>query len=780
MLRTSPGLNSRGQCDERMNAAKRPVLFGLFFVSGFCGLVYQVVWTRLAFASFGIITPVLSVVISVFMLGLAAGSWVGGRTVESWSCRLRLSPIALYALAEAGIGLGAFMVPRLFVGGERLLLSAGQANSLVYLVISALVLALSIFPWCFCMGTTFPFMMAYVRGREGESKESFSYLYLANVPGAMAGALVTALALVELFGFKDTLRVASSGNFLIALVSLWIARDHLRQCARANPSAAPSGPESSTVSTASFLDGNLRTEVQSTPANPASAVPDATSTSAAFRLWLLFTTGFSSMAMEVVWTRYFAPVLKTQVYSFAMVVAAYLAATFAGSLLYRHHLRHNLLRTKAQLIAMLCASSLLPVFASDPHFVRTIWYDAYPHIGSMVLTLASIVPFCAVLGYLTPGLIDEHSTGSPRAAGSAYAVNVLGCILGPLFACYVLLPSLSERWSVILLTIPFLLFYWAAAKRLSPSTQLAWATPTCLLLVGAVFWAGTFEETILRLNKNAVVRRDYAASVLSSGTGARKVLLVNGFGMTRLTPITKFMSHLPLAFHGQPKSALVICFGMGTSFRSALSWDIDTTAVELIPGVRDAFPYYHEDAPRVLQNPKGKIVVDDGRRFLARTRGQFDAIIIDPPPPLESAGSSLLYSREFYQAAKRRMTSTAVLQAWIPADVQGVETAALRSIVEEFPYVRCFGSMEGWGLHVLASLRPIPDVAAGQFLERMPRGARQDLLEWTPTADPVALIQKVLGSEKSVEQMLSRSPNTRITDDEPYNEYFMLRYLGVL
>ena len=66
-----------------MDSFTRRVLFFLFFVSGFCSLVYQVVWTRLAFASFGIITPVLSVVLSVFMLGLAVGSWAGGRYISS-------------------------------------------------------------------------------------------------------------------------------------------------------------------------------------------------------------------------------------------------------------------------------------------------------------------------------------------------------------------------------------------------------------------------------------------------------------------------------------------------------------------------------------------------------------------------------------------------------------------------------------------------------------------------------------------------------------------------
>src|SRR6516162_11278681 len=101
---------------------QRGIFFVFFFVSGFSSLVYQVVWLRLAFASFGIITPVLSVVISVFMLGLGVGSVVAGRGVETWSGRFRVSPVRLYAIAEFGIGIGAFIVPWLFQIGENALL----------------------------------------------------------------------------------------------------------------------------------------------------------------------------------------------------------------------------------------------------------------------------------------------------------------------------------------------------------------------------------------------------------------------------------------------------------------------------------------------------------------------------------------------------------------------------------------------------------------------------------------------------------------------------------
>src|SRR5580693_2349741 len=146
-----------------MSQRTRGILFLLFFVSGFSSLVYQVVWTRLAFASFGIITPVLSVVLSVFMLGLAVGSWAGGRFITAWVRKTGRSALIFYALAELLIGLGAFAVPKLFALGEQVLLASGGTDSFRYLLFSALVLAASILPWCVCMGATFPFMIAFIR-----------------------------------------------------------------------------------------------------------------------------------------------------------------------------------------------------------------------------------------------------------------------------------------------------------------------------------------------------------------------------------------------------------------------------------------------------------------------------------------------------------------------------------------------------------------------------------------------------------------------------------------
>ena len=132
-----------------------------------------------------------------------------------------------------------------------------------------------------------------------------------------------------------------------------------------------------------------------------------------------------------------------------------------------------------------------------------------------------------------------------------------------------------------------------------------------------------------------------------------KRLLVNGTGMTVLTPITKVMAHLPLTLLGRPaEKTLVICFGMGTTFRSMMSWNLKTTAVELIPSVPKVYGYFHADGPELLRSPLARLVIDDGRRFLERSGERYDVIVVDPPPPVSAPTSGLLYSRQFYAIMK--------------------------------------------------------------------------------------------------------------------------------
>jgi spermidine synthase len=248
--------------------------------------------------------------------------------------------------------------------------------------------------------------------------------------------------------------------------------------------------------------------------------------------------------------------------------------------------------------------------------------------------------------------------------------------------------------------------------------------------------------------------------------------------MTQLTPITKMMVHLPLVLlKKKPDSALIICFGMGTSYRSSLSWNIDTTVVELVPGVAEMFGYYFTDAARLLKQPRSRIVIDDGRRFLQRTSAQYDIITIDPPPPIESAGSSLLYSRETLELARQHLRPGGILQIWCATGELATGMAVLQTIKDVFPYVREFVSVEGYGVHILASMEPIEVPTANELAARLPETAKKDLLEWSQSKNAAEYLHLVLSQELSLDRNLSPYPEVRITDDQPFNEYFLMRRL---
>ncbi|PYV37921.1 MAG: hypothetical protein DMG06_26855, partial [Acidobacteria bacterium] len=792
-----------------MPARRHKLLFLLFFISGFCGLLYQVIWVRLAFASFGVITPVLSVVVSVFMLGLSLGSWAGGKLVAPLTQRLGVSAILLYAWVELMIGVGAFIVPSLFSFGETLLLQAGESDSLSYLLFSAGVIALSIFPWCAFMGATFPLMMGYVSEFDRSNTRSFSFLYLANVVGAMFGTLMTAAILVELFGFRHTLWVAGCSNFLIAAISVGLSLHEGRRI-RVNawredtnspppegsyekiegtagtcPPSNEGGLQGGRWKSAPSLDSAVATPLKSPlekgddlrrttfHADPrilshlhgrndgSSLEPEPTSNPSqegkhsilparSFTHLILFTTGFTSLAMEVVWTRAFTPVLGTQVYAFALLLFVYLLATWIGSYLYRRTPAAQGFST-AQLITLLAVFAFLPVILNDPRLSPLNRRNLDPRINPLNThvfpVLASIFPFCAVLGYLTPHLIDESAGGNPRRAGKAYALNILGCILGPLFASYIFLPLAGAKLSMVALALPFLGFFLGCSGSLGPTWRWAGGLVSTFLLLSSLFISASYDAPRGE-SANYVIRRDHTATVISDGTGMDKGLSVNGVVITLVTPITKFMAHLPLAFHkSPPQSALVICFGMGTTYRSLMSWDIQATAVELVPSVKEAFSYYFDDANAILKNPKGRIVVDDGRRFLRRTSESFDIITVDPPPPAEAAGSSLLYSEEFYRLVKERLKPNGILQQWFAVGEEKILQAVARSLANSFPYVRVYPSIAGWGYHFLASMSPLEAPTVEELIERLPQPARNDLLEWSAGKGLKEYLDPILSKE---------------------------------
>src|SRR5579863_1228865 len=424
--------------------------FIFFFLSGFCSVLYELIWLRLAMAQFGVTTAMVSIVLSVFMAGLGLGSWVGGR-VAAPKRGSGFAALRLYAGIELLIGISSLIVPRCFGWGRTLLEHYGPTSSAGYYCAAGVWVALTLIPWCALMGATLPIgMRSIAQTIPAESRRSFSYLYMANVAGAVVGTDLP-LFLIELLGFRGTLRVGAACNGLIAISAFLLAGKR--------PTIPP--------------------EVLKEAPLPAAANPTAAYSANSKTLGLLFLSGLTCMGMEVAWVRSYTPYFGTVVYAFASLLGVYLLATFIGSAVYRRWSLHHS-SEPALIWTLLATCAVVPVIATSP----------IVHMSPMQRLVIGISPFTGLLGFLTPLLVDRFSLGRPDRAGRAYATNVAGCIVGPLLAGFGLLPFLSERWTLALLSVPWLIVGAAAihAAQSAPRQRYAvfglWAVAAVLVAAG--------------------------------------------------------------------------------------------------------------------------------------------------------------------------------------------------------------------------------------------------------------------------------------------------------
>jgi spermidine synthase len=224
--------------------------------------------------------------------------------------RAREASSPFYGLAEGLVCSSAFIVPAALLWGRHVLggWAVAQWASLGDCAAVLAFLTLLLLPFCIAMRTTIPLALWLLRrAAPAAEQRGFSRLYAANVVGGALGSLVAAFVLIEWLGFTHCLIVVAGVNSLLAVGALILSlRD---QGPGASPDVAPPAAAE-----------------QARERSPALS----------FALVLLFATGMASMAMEIAWSRQCPPHLGNLVYSFATILAVYLSATYAGTLIYRH------------------------------------------------------------------------------------------------------------------------------------------------------------------------------------------------------------------------------------------------------------------------------------------------------------------------------------------------------------------------------------------------------------------------------------------------------------
>ncbi|HEV8698070.1 MAG TPA: fused MFS/spermidine synthase [Candidatus Limnocylindrales bacterium] len=743
---------------------RSPAVVGIFVLSGAAGLIYEIVWSRQLVLVFGNTTQAVSAILTGFFGGMAIGAAIGGRIAD----RVR-SPLRFYGILELALVVVVLVTPLTFgLIHEAYRGIYPSLEGTPWLAVARLVLAvLALAPATVMMGATFPALVRHLTRAEAVS-EAFGRLYSANTLGAVAGTLLAGLVFIELFGLIGALRIGAAASGTAGLVALWLAQR--------NQTVEPI-PSSSTPSAAA----TARTERQSIPWLP---------------LVIAFVSGVTSLGYQVTWTRLLVSGTGGLTYVFTVILALFLVGIALGAAIF------NRLRTRITdpvrvlawtqfAVAILAIAGLILVI-SRPREVDLS--DPFVAVGTLfVAAIAVVLPVTVVMGLAFPTASELLRAGHGRAgeaSGLLLAANTTGAILGSLVIPFVLMPTIGSPAIVVVLAAMNVALGLALATRARPIARgpaaagaavglaivLAVATPGLIVqpneaLIAARGWR-LFES-----------REDEIASVQSGQKSTTAELWVGGTSMTLLTVDAKLMPILPLIARPNATRALVVAFGMGTAYRTALIAGLRTDAVELVPSVPKMFRHYYADATAVLADPNGRVVIADGRNHLELSNERFDMIVTDPPPPIQSSGVSVISSLEYYQQGHRHLAPGGVMMQWTPYGTTANELKDhIRTFASVFGHVTAVRGPGGYGFYMLGSDEPIdlaPDVAR-EVLGRP--GILEDVSSAfdSPAAtvdDWIAVIDRQFWIDDDALRAYA-GPGPLITDDAPRPEYFLIRGLS--
>jgi spermidine synthase len=693
----------------------RGAFYVLFTASGFAGLIYESVWTHYLKLFLGHAAYAQSLVLVVFMGGMAAGAAYCGRR----SSRLA-NPLAAYAIVEAAVGLAALAFHAVFASVtdwsyEALLPRLG--NEWLALFAKLALSCLLILPQSVLLGMTFPLMSAgLVRAQRGAAGESVSMLYFTNSLGAAGGVLFSGFVLIGWVGLPGTLQTAGVLNLLIAAVVWFLAR----------------------------------------PArHPALEKTSDSQTDLALLLAVAFFTGLASFMYEIGWIRMLSLVLGASTHSFELMLATFIFGLALGGFAVRR--RADATPDPARLLAWvqvamgLAALATLPVydftFSLMEELLRGLarsdmGYALFNLSGAAIAAMVMLpATFCAgmTLPLITAALLRRGA--GEAAIGRVYAANTLGAIGGVLLAVHVGLPLLGLKGTLIagalvdvalgLALLRFLGINWAYAA--------AACAPLFLAALFAVQFdphkmtAGVFRHGELGTSKDAtilfgkdgktatvhLVKYADATSLRTNGKsdGSINMNLEGERGTDEITMV--LTAALPLSLKPEAKTAAVIGIGTGLTTHTLLqSLDIDRVeTVEIESAMAEASRGFMPRNSGAFVDPRGTILIDDAKTFFSTRNRSYDLIISEPSNPWVS-GVSSLFTREFYRRIRKHLNSGGLLVQWIQLyemDASLVATV-LGALGAEFPHYAIYAPSD-YDLLIMAGDAPIPSEPQARVFE---------------------------------------------------------------
>jgi spermidine synthase len=725
------------------------ILLLLFFASGVCGLIYQVLWLRMLALIFGVTVYAASTVLAAFMAGLAGGSALAGRVVD----RVK-RPLLVFGIAEILIGVSALTTPialdlaaSLYAaiypitdGSLPILTVARLLTGFVVLLVPTIL-----------MGMTLPVLSASALMRGSSFGTRVSALYAINTAGAVCGAVVTGFYLIGAIGVQRSFWLAASINVVVGIVALMLSH---RIEGRGASEPLPPAP---------VLEGSA-------------SVSDAVTGSIGA---VVAISGFVALALEIVWFRTLVQYLAATTYAFTTMLATVLAGIAIGGAIAASLLQRP--RDWVKRLALIQLIAALAVLLSAI-FLGWSYSAGWRTGGDWQASAAAILPVAILMGLAFP--IAIHLAASPlrgdaagrvaRRVGRLYSLNVIGAIAGALVGGFVLLPLLGTRRALVAMAALYgasaLLLIWRHAERarLLGITAIVAAAFVYLSTEVPDPFAAAYERRHGQDMREFWREEGVQTAVSVHASQFRRSLYLDGLHQANDTSdmvrLHRIIGHLPMVLHPAPHDALVIGLGGGAT-PGAVSQHPDSRIqiVELSDSVRKAAAFFAHVNYDVLNQPHVRLRVDDGRNFLTLSGEKFDVITADIIQPVH-AGAGNLYSREYFTLVRNALKENGVALQWIGHREPTQYALIMRTFLEVFPHATLWFD----GNLMVGSLTPLriePRTFAAKraatttasALDEVGLKTFEDLVSWY-TAGPDAMRRFV-------------GPGPILTDDQPLVEY---------
>ena len=761
----------------RVSAPPFALLVVLFVLSGGAGLIDQLCFSKYLTYVVGSTAYAVSAVLAAFMTGLAFGAYLGGKY-----CARVARPLFVYGLLELLVALVIALSPAAFDALTALYVALARAVPGSLPATTALrwllALLLVVVPTT-AMGATLP-VLSRALGQGGSAAESgtprrLGALYAANTLGGGLGALLSAYWLLSAFGLSGTLWLSAALSAIVGVLAIAYGQNHV-----VPPPAIDRDPG----------------QAGARPAHESRA----TRREARLLALLAAASGAVVFAAEVVFTHLLALTIGNSAYAFGLILAVFLGCLCTGAAMApRVHRRFGaralpfgLGLSAAALAVTLPVWDWLPVFFTNTgEYIQS--FAGRETIRAVVTVLILILPATAM--GLTFPLLLQRIAADPRLGervGKLTTINTVAAVLGSLLVGYVLLPWLGSQTTltglVLVLALLSLLTARALVARLGPALACVLGAAGLVALLGPRWNAGRMTSgnnvyfDARDPDEKLVMLREDVHGGVTTVTEARGVLTLytngkfqgnNGWELTA----QRFFAHYPCLFVRDFGRGLVIGLGTGTTLGTlaAYPWQ-KLTVVEISPSIVAAAGHYFDDINRgVLRDPRVTLHHEDGRNHVLTSSEHYDLISME----LSSvwfAGAANLYTREFYELIRQRLTKAGVFQQWV--QLHHIERRPFASILHTlravFPHVILFhGGGQGILLASSEPFRLVPE----QLDALEARAGMRDVL---PNARPLrSLTNDVLllgqGLDRFIDAVAAEHDATRVdlvaTDDNLYLEY---------